>query len=430
MEIAEPAEEVVLEEYDREGAKLERRLTIAGKTYASSRKVEGSDDCRGDWWKAYLAGQDSTAATPPTKTVRVVDLFCGSGGLSLGFSEACSELGLGTRSELAVDQDVEAVRVYAANHETRRRSTDSVSQLADYQVAGQGDKARFVYEPEIIMEEVADLVGNTDVILAGPPCQGHSNLNNQTRRSDKRNELYLAVPAIGLALRSRCIIIENVPAVVHDTRQVVQSTRRLLEDAGYFVETGVLSASKMGWPQSRQRFFLIARLDVAPLPIAAIAAGLAQEPRGLEWAIGDLVDVESERIPLSKTALSQENQRRIDWLFDHDEFDLPPSERPDCHKNGTTYNAVYGRLHLDRPAPTITTGFMTPGRGRYIHPTQRRVLSAHEAARIQGFPDNYIFQPDPSVPLSKQKISKWIGDAVPMPLGFGAALSALGPGWD
>ena len=73
--------------------------------------------------------------------------------------------------------------------------------------------------------------------------------------------------------------------------------------------------------------------------------------------------------------LSDANRRRIDWLFDNDAHDLPLSERPDCHRDGTTYNAVYGRLYPDRPAPTITTGFLTPGRGRYIHPTRRRVLT-------------------------------------------------------
>ncbi len=72
---------------------------------------------------------------------------------------------------------------------------------------------------------------------------------------------------------------------------------------------------------------------------------------------------------------------------------------------------------------------MTPGRGRYIHPTRRRVLTPLEAARIQGFPDSYKFHlPQGLIPSSAQ-LSKWIGDAVPMPLGYGAAISALGMGW-
>ena len=73
---------------------------------------------------------------------------------------------------------------------------------------------------------------------------------------------------------------------------------------------------------------------------------------------------------------------------------------------------------------------MTPGRGRYIHPTRRRTLTPREAARIQGFPDNYRFVTDPRKPPTRSKLAKWIGDAVPMPLGYGAALSVLGAGLD
>jgi len=132
------------------------------------------------------------------------------------------------------------------------------------------------------------------------------------------------------------------------------------------------------------------------------------------------MDMASEMIP--------ENRERVDWLFDNGEYDLPNAWRPECHRGGTTYGAVYGRMWPDKPAPTITTGFMTPGRGRYVHPTRRRTLTPREAARIQGFPDTYRFLADPRYPPKRKDLAKWIGDAVPMPLGYGAALSALGPG--
>ncbi|MEL7170124.1 MAG: DNA cytosine methyltransferase, partial [Bacteroidota bacterium] len=71
---------------------------------------------------------------------------------------------------------------------------------------------------------------------------------------------------------------------------------------------------------------------------------------------------------------------------------------------------------------------MTPGRGRYVHPTRRRVLTAQEAARLQGFPDAYAFVTDSGDVPSRSKLAKWIGDAVPMPLGYTASLAALGLG--
>jgi len=81
-------------------------------------------------------------------------------------------------------------------------------------------------------------------------------------------------------------------------------------------------------------------------------------------------------------------------------------------------------MHGDKPAPTITTGIGTPGQGRFIHPTQRRLITPHEAARIQGFPDWYGFI-NPGVAGKRKELAKWIGDAVPSFLGFIVASKVL-----
>jgi DNA (cytosine-5)-methyltransferase 1 len=124
--------------------------------------------------------------------------------------------------------------------------------------------------------------------------------------------------------------------------------------------------------------------------------------------------------------MSEANRKRVDWLFDHDAFDLPNHQRPDCHKDGHTYPSVYGRMYWNQPASTITGGFLTPGRGRYVHPKRRRVLTPHEAARIQGFPDWFSFRPIDRDP-TRAELTKWIGDAVPPILGYAIALSLLVP---
>lgn len=416
----------------REGGSLVHEIEAGAnlhRSLVSSDVNDRTEDPQGDWWKAYLRGVRPRSERSGG-LVRTVELFSASGGLALGFSQACSELGLGFRSELSVDQDAEAVAIYRRHNATRRVSTKSVSALVDYRVRDQAAACKFVYEPELLEPSWENLAGNVDAVLAGPPCQGHSNLNNRTRRTDKRNELYLTVPAIAVALRAPIVIIENVQAAVHDRKQVVQSTQALLTNAGYHITSGVLKAAELGWPQRRDRFFLIARLDTAPISIEAVSAAFREDsPRDVWWAIGDLEDAPPDHFMSQQPEFSEENRRRIDWLFDEDEHDLALSERPDCHKDGTTYNSVYGRLYRDRPAPTITTGFMTPGRGRYIHPTRRRVLTPREAARLQGFPDTYDFRPSSETEPSKLKLSKWIGDAVPMPLGYAAGIAALGPGW-
>jgi DNA (cytosine-5)-methyltransferase 1 len=239
--------------------------------------------------------------------------------------------------------------------------------------------------------------------------------------------LYLTVPAFAVASQAKMCIVENVPAVLNDHANVVETALELFESEGYHVTAGVLSAAELGWPQTRKRHFLVARKDVAPIPLAEVAAILRDKPRPLWWAIGDLEDDTGDDVLGQVTELSAENRIRVDWLFENDEYDLDLKERPKSHRAGTTYTAVYGRLRKDRPAPTITTGFMSPGRGRFTHPTRRRALTAREAARLQGFPDSYVFVPEPARPPSRKLLSKWIGDAVPMPLGYAAALSALAP---
>ena len=280
---------------------------------------------------------------------------------------------------------------------------------------------------EIVEPRLGAAVRDVDLVIAGPPCQGHSNLNNQTRRDDVRNALYLTVPAFAVAAGARMAIVENVPEVTNDRSRVVQTARRLFESAGYSVEEGILSADAMGWPQSRRRHFLVARVDAAPIPILRVSQALADaSARSVWWAIGDL-EGRSGDDPMDRpAALSPENRQRIDWLFDNDEYDLPCSERPECHRESTSYPSVYSRIRPETPAQTITTGFMTPGRGRYVHPTRRRTLTPREAARLQGFPDTYRFVTDPRCPPSRAKLAKWIGDAVPMPLGYAAALSSVG----
>ena len=172
---------------------------------------------------------------------------------------------------------------------------------------GQACDAAFVYQPEILDPHLAEAVHGIDLVMAGPPCQGHSNLNNRTRRVDRRNTLYLTVPAFAVACGARMAIIENVPEVELDDYRVVETALQLFESAGYAVSCGTLRADAMGWPQTRRRSFLTARRDTAPIPLADIADVLQDhEPRTLEWVIGDLVDLHSDEIMDRTSEMSAE----------------------------------------------------------------------------------------------------------------------------
>ena len=82
-------------------------------------------------------------------------------------------------------------------------------------------------------------------------------------------------------------------------------------------------------------------------------------------------------------------------------------------------------MSWDKPAPTLTTGYVSPGRGRFIHPMERRVLTPREAARLQGLPNWFNFMPYADNPSKRGQLAKWVGDAVPSILGYVAGLSAL-----
>ena len=413
--------------FKRQGQTLKRRIAIDGLVTESKLRIDkGQVAGLSAWWQSYLSGRRAVSLNPQERELQSLDLFSGAGGLALGFRQAADECGFTTRSVIAVDEDLGALEVYRQNHETSLILSDSVSMLINFQLNGSGDEATF-FGPPTVATKIAHLRGSLDVVLAGPPCQGHSNLNNHSRRDDDRNDLYLTVPAMAVALEIPMVIIENVPGVVHDHRSVVSTTISLLRSSGYHVTFGVHDAAAMGWPQTRKRFFLIASRDVVPLEVGLVAAALATDSTlPVTWALNSARVNDRDAFMDELPAISEENQRRVNFLFENELHELPNSERPECHREGTTYKSVYGRMRADQPAPTLTAGFLSPGRGRFTHPTEPRALKPREAARVQGFPNNYSFASATGAP-PRTHLAKWIGNAVPMPLGFAAALSLLLP---
>ena len=372
-------------------------------------------------WQTFLNGS-RTKPKLASSQIRIVDLFSSVGGLTLGVAKGLIEQGFAPKPVFAADVDSHALSVYQANWPTAFTYNNSVRHLVDSKVLGTGDESRFAYPPKISEPRLAELAGSVDILLAGPPCQGHSSLNNYSRGNDPRNELYLLVPAIAVALGAKHVIIENVPGVTREKSNVVGTSANLLENSGYKISSGVLNADKFGWPQTRKRFFMIASRDSEPFSLDKIEEKFEQPTQNIMWAIGDLENSPRDNLMNSDAELSSENQIRIQHLFEEGLFNLPLHLRPKCHQQGTSYTASYGRMYPDAPAPTLTTGLFSPGRGRFIHPHLPRTLTPREAARIQGFPDWYQF--DPYGKTTRTNLAKWIGDAVPSILGY-VAVGAL-----
>ena len=126
----------------------------------------------------------------------------------------------------------------------------------------------------------SDLAGKVDVLLRGSPCQGYSNLNNRTRRADRRNVFFiLTVPAIAVALGAKAVVIENVPDVVNGRLGIVATTTALLETSGYRVGAGTLERRGHGLATIRSRFFLVAMREYDPIDLKTVANGLAAPDR-------------------------------------------------------------------------------------------------------------------------------------------------------
>lgn len=332
--------------------------------------------------------------------LRAVDLFAGCGGMSLGLEAAAREQGRSVTG-LAMEMDAAIAAVYAQNFPEIHTVAGRVEDFFDGQC---GDS---ITEQEA---RVAAVHRDADILMGGPPCQGHSDLNNHTRRSDPRNSLYLRMARAAEVLQPRVIVVENVPAVVHDARGVVRDTKAILEKSDYAIADQVLELVEVGVPQTRRRHVLLAtRCGLDPKVVLDEILSLDLEQRSVRWAIEDLVDADPERLLDRPARRSADNVKRMRYLFKENEYDLPNPLRPPCHRDKDhSYNAVYGRLSWDVPAPTITSGFTSMGQGRYVHPSLVRTLTAHEAARLQAFPDWFDWHT-----TRRTVLSTMIGNAVP-----------------
>lgn len=345
--------------------------------------------CDIDWVKR----KSAPIIREPLGALRVADFFCGLGGMSIGAQEAARLNKLKCEIALAVDYSEKAVRVYG----------NALPQARDRVICADVDALPIDQD----FQKKIDI----DLFLAGPPCQGHSDLNNHTRRSDPRNRLYLKTVEHAIAMRPRAIVIENVRSVIHDQSSVVPIAQEMLEEVGYSLKQLIVHAENFGVPQKRRRHFLIGRkkgdVDFDLIDI---------ECRGEEPTVRNFIgDIEGEaensnvafHIPSN---MSSVNKVRAEYLIKNNLYELPDEYRPKCHRDKKhTYKSVYGRLKWDRASSTITTGFGSMGQGRFLHPSDPRVITPHEAARLQGLPDFLMLDKVEN----RNDLQTLIGNAVP-----------------
>ena len=335
---------------------------------------------------------------------RVLDLFCGAGGLSWGLHKNKN-----FKTVVALDFDKNAVNTFKQN-------MPEVNVIV-------GD----ITENDI-KEKVIDLAKkeNVNMVVGGPPCQGYSMKGKKLGLADPRNFLFREYLNIVKEIQPEVFIIENVKGLLIASNgwfkdEIVYSIKNL----GYNVEYGILNASDYGVPQSRERaIFICSKEKRIPLPVSTLSKKIT-----VRDAISDLAYLNSGE-GCFKQAYSMDAQSEYqkfmregsNQLYNHmasnhkavaiEKLKLIPPEQgkeflPEEMIGKQKFKTTWGRLKWDEISPTIDTRFDASSIGTNNHPYLHRAITPREAARLQSFDDKFIFYG------SKVYIRKQIGNAVP-----------------
>jgi DNA (cytosine-5)-methyltransferase 1 len=334
-------------------------------------------------------------AHAPHEEFTALDLFSGAGGLSLGLKLAGFKI-LG-----AVDNDQASVETYRRNLGNHIIHED-IRCLEPAEVA-----ARFGIEP-----------GRLTLLAGGPPCQGFS-VKRRGSDADVRNELLLEFVRFVTFLRPTFFLVENVTGLMSKRGKAHLDELMLsMREIGYATHLSQIDMVQFGIPQNRVRAFLVGEYTHSdpkfrfPKPTHK-----DRDFRTVRDAIGDLPSPPADGSPhltipnhYRESRMSKINLERIRTIPEGGgrEF-LPAHLALPCHQKNTTVRHVdtYGRLSFDKPAVTITARFDSFTRGRFGHPTEDRTITLREGARIQTFPDDFVFSGN------REECARQIGNAVP-----------------
>lgn len=336
----------------------------------------------------------------------VLDLFCGAGGMSLGFEMA------GYRVAAAADLDPWSCKTHAANFLSKTLTLDLTQ----------------VEEPKQLLRSLK--LRGVDVIICSPPCQGFSRVGKGkirslirdggvSWRSDPRNRLTLDFVRYVRALRPRAFVMENVPDIrFYRNGKLIDDLTQIFQDMGYDMQSNVLRTTDFGVPQRRDRFFMVGvrtgKQFVWPEPTTRQEVTVRMAISDLPPAerVGSSGIVEYDSAPLTRFqryARMNMTGRRSRLVFDHVTRPVRADDKVIFRllRPGEGYLKVpsrlrryrsdifqdkYTKLRWDQPSWTITAHLAKDGY-RYIHPDARqaRTISIREAARLQSFPDHFRF---------------------------------------
>lgn len=335
--------------------------------------------------------------------MKCVDLFAGVGGMSLGFESAGFEV------VLAVEKSASIAEGYTTNLPHTRMIVAGVEEIN-------------------LDKELTPLkTRGVDVVFGGPPCQGFSQKGKRLSISDERNFLFKNFVDVVEFLKPQFFVIENVPNILTAAKSYFyKEIEAAFSKMGYELKAKVLNAADYGVPQQRKRAFIVGQMGFNtfnfPDPVAQLVT--VQEAISDLPAIGSGEGKFTYNYPTGEQSSYQKRMRENSvGIYNHQatkhsqialqRLALIPQNGggkenlPKEHLTKSIYSGTWMRLREDLPARTITTRFDTPSSGQFTLPRLDRCLTVREAARIQSFPDRFIF----TGTKSNQMLQ--VGNAVP-----------------
>lgn len=336
-----------------------------------------------------------------------LDLFCGCGGLSRGFMDA------GFRCVLGVDFDAAALKTFKANHGGAEAMKLDLFNHDNIEVI-----TKFLKEKDIKL----------DVLIGGPPCQGFS-VAGPRDRNDKRNFLYEAMVKLTARVKPRAVLLENVPGLIEVNDGI--GAKRIVADfaeIGYDMKPQLLYAPEYGVPQIRRRVFFVGTRKGEKEFVFPKPSVKKEDFVTCEDAIGDLPSLDgivgdevqdypsppitdfqgrmrlgSDKIHNHEGTIHE--AKTVKWISMVPEGKNYRSLPPEIASR-FKYHEALTRYHSQKPSLTINTGHRS-----HFHYKWNRIPTVRESARLQTFPDNFIFYG------TKGQQYRQVGNAVPPMLG-------------
>lgn len=337
-------------------------------------------------------GHEESCSNPP---VDVLDFFCCAGGSSLGFA-ALKDI---YRICGGVDINPVSLRAYQNNYHVPTLEADIATLYDDFNK----------------VKEVFHIPSTNDrplVIIGCAPCQGFSAHRKvkQDRPEDSRNTLIGAFADIAVLLNPDFVVMENVPEILTGKyKNHYEEAKTAFQSHGYHIVQKIYNAAGFGVPQARIRAIIVAsKYGDFELPDEILKEN---EYYTVRDAIADLPAIAPGQIcesdALHRCSAHKRSTIEVISAVPHDGGNRPVGIGPKCLDRIKGFYDVYGRLAWDKPSITITQYSRNPASGRFSHPEQNRGLTIREAARLQSFPDGYIWEG------SLGEKFKQIGEAVP-----------------